>query len=68
MDQETEFRELFRSLIDRLRLSPEIAQIILQRIIQILSGDFEEQEHAKANRGNPSLGSEESEGTNNEMS
>ena len=39
MDQNTDFRELFRRVVKQLRLSPEVAQELLQRILKILSED-----------------------------
>lgn len=39
MDQNTDFLELFQSLVRQLKLSPEIAQKVLRRILQVLSGD-----------------------------
>lgn len=49
MDQDTEFRELFQSLIKQLRLSPKVAQDLLQRILQALSGVPEKKSCAQSN-------------------
>ena len=37
MDKNTGFGKLFQMLIEQHRLSPDIAQMLLQRILQILS-------------------------------
>lgn len=61
MEQDTEFKELFQSLIKQLRLSPKIAQNLLYRILQALSGDPGENDCAQSNE-------EESEEMKDEMS
>ena len=48
MDKEAEFRELFQFLIEQYQLNPEIAQKLLQRILQILSEDAGESNYAQS--------------------
>ena len=45
MDINAEFRKLFKFLIEQYQLSPEIAQKLLQKILQILSEDTGENDY-----------------------
>ena len=49
MNSESDFRELFQILIEQYQLSPEIAQKLLQRILQILTEDIEESSCTQSN-------------------
>ena len=44
MDIDTKFSELLRTFIEQYRLSPEIADALLQKILQILSDNADEHE------------------------
>lgn len=37
MSAETNFRELFQGMIEQFQLSPQVAKMLLQRILEILS-------------------------------
>lgn len=49
MNSESNFRELFQILIEQYQLSPEIAQKLLQRILQILTEGIEESSCTQSN-------------------
>ena len=48
MDIDAEFRELFKFLIEQYQLSPEIAQKLLKRILQILSENAGESNYTQS--------------------
>ena len=50
MTYEAEFEALFRSFIEQYRLSPEIAGLILKKILQILSENAETDDPASSQK------------------